>query len=115
MLKFKPRTVEKNSLPTDCKSSDRNRKLRLSMSVQCSDHWATEVADNSKRVIYVCVRYAPMISTRMDDSPFGQTFELGVFIGTAEKSVPNLVNCEVCLQNIVKYGKYCPVKFCILL
>ena len=69
VLKFKPETVEKNSLPT---VSHPESKLRLSMSVQRSDHWATEVADNSKRVIYVCVRYVPMISTRMDDSPFGQ-------------------------------------------
>ena len=56
----------------------------------------------------------------MDDSPFRKTFELGIFISTAEKSILNLVNCEVWLQNIVKCGKYSPVKlasfvyFCIM-
>ena len=47
----------------------------------------------------------------MDDSSFTQTFELGIFISTAEKSIFNFVNYEVWFQNIVKCGKYSPVKF----
>ena len=47
----------------------------------------------------------------MDHSPFRQTFELKIFISTAEKSIPNLANCEVWLQDIEKCGKYSPVKF----
>ena len=47
----------------------------------------------------------------MDDSPFGQTLELRIFISTAGKSILNLENCEVWVQNVVKYGKYSPVKF----
>ena len=47
----------------------------------------------------------------MDDSLFRQTFKLGIFISTAEKSILNLVNCEVWLPNIVKYEKYSLVKF----
>ena len=29
--------------------------------------------------------------TTIDDSPFRQTFELGIFVSTAEKSILNLV------------------------
>ena len=47
----------------------------------------------------------------MDHSPIKQTFEFGTSISTAGKSILNLYNCEVWLQNIKKCGKYCPVKF----
>ena len=47
----------------------------------------------------------------MDHSPFRQTLELGIFISAAGKSILNLLNGEVWLQNIVKYAKYSPVKF----
>ena len=54
----------------------------------------------------------------MDDSPFRQTFELGIFSSTAEKSILDLVklNGEVWLQNIVKYGmKFANfVYFCVM-
>ena len=47
----------------------------------------------------------------MDHSPFRQTLELGIFISAAGKSILNLLNGEVWLQNTVKYAKYSPVKF----
>ena len=45
--KFLPGTVEKNS--STIRSSGRNRTYACAMPVHCSDHYATEVADRSKR------------------------------------------------------------------
>ncbi len=47
MSKFEPGTVEKNS--STIRSSGRNRTYACAMPVHCSDHYATEVADRSKR------------------------------------------------------------------
>ena len=40
-----------------------------------------------------------------------QTFEFEKSISTAGKSILNFRNCQVWLQNILKCGKYNPVKF----
>ena len=49
------------------------------------------------------------MTSLMDHSPFTQTFELATFIGTAQKSILNLI--KIWLQNNVKCRKYSPVKF----
>ena len=41
----------------------------------------------------------------MDDSPFRETFELGIFISTAEKSILNLVKLESSVAEYCKLWK----------
>ena len=47
----------------------------------------------------------------MDHSPFRKNLGIRILTSTAGKSTLNLLNCEVWLQNIVRCGKYSPVKF----
>ena len=51
------------------------------------------------------------VSSLMDHSPIRQTFELGKSMSTVGKSILISYNCQVCLQNTGKCGKYSPVKF----
>ena len=49
--------------------------------------------------------------TIMDHFPFRQTFQLGIFISTAERSILNLVKLQSLNAKHCKMSKYSPVKF----
>ena len=55
------------------------------------------------------VNLAAIFEAKLTIPLFGQTFELGIFISSAGMSI--LSDGKVWLQNIVKCGKYSPVKF----